>query len=74
MKWVAVKQKSSIVTIGLLFFQSDEHIVLLNNVLKGAHLGPLRNHRRRHYEPEAHIVIIPRSEVVAVEALGSWRL
>lgn len=68
MKIVAVKRKSSII-IGRLYFETVEHLVLLNNVLQGAHLGPLRNRRRRHFDNEAHIMIIPRSEVVAVEVM-----
>ena len=68
LKIVAVKRKNS-TTIGQLYFKTEEHLVLLNNILQRAHLGPLRNRRRLHSEPEAHIVIIPRNEVVAVEVI-----
>jgi hypothetical protein len=71
-KTVAVKQKGA-TTIGLLYFETEEHLVLLNNVFQKAHLGPLRNRRQRHFEPEAHIVIIPRSEVAEVVAFEVLR-
>ena len=54
-------------TIGMLYFKTAAHVVLLNNVVKGAHLGRLRNRRRIHIDPEADVIIIPRSEILSIE-------
>ena len=68
MKFVQVNRKASSI-VGMLYFETDDHLVLLNNVFEGAHLGRLRNMRRKHVEPEADIVVVPRHEVVSVDLL-----
>jgi hypothetical protein len=57
------------VTAGLLYFQTDTHVVLLNNVAGEAELGPLHARRDIHLEPEADITIIPRESDMTVELL-----
>jgi hypothetical protein len=51
----------------MLYIKTAAHVVLLNNIVKGAHLGRLRNRRRVHIDPEADLIIIPRSEVLSIE-------
>ena len=45
--------------------------MVLNDVTRGADLGPLRAVRKEHIEPEAHIMIIPMADV---ESIKEWHL
>ncbi len=65
----AVVRRRHSATVGLLYFQTDTHVVLLNNVAGGANLGALRARRDIHLEPEANITIIPRESDMTVELL-----
>jgi hypothetical protein len=56
-------------TVGILYFQTDRHVVLLNNVVAEADLGRLKSRRSRHFEPEADVTVIPQEEVTSVEFL-----
>jgi hypothetical protein len=66
---VAVERKSSTI-VGRLYFRTQRHVVLLNNIRHCAHLGRLRGRRRRHFDPEADVFVIPTDQIVAVHALG----
>ena len=66
---VIVKTKR-ISTIGLMYFKTSTHIVLLNNVVEKAELGRLRQLRKRHVEPEATVVVIPRVDVERIEVIA----
>jgi len=46
-------------TFGLLYFRSRTHVVLLNNLVDSADLGPLRHVRKNYIENEATIAVIP---------------
>ena len=63
----AVVRRGSRSTVGLLYFQTDDYVVLLNNVAGDAELGPLRSRRNIHLEPEANITIIPMESDMSVE-------
>lgn len=65
-KIVTVRRKGSI-TVGRLYFKTTTHVVLLNNVLEQADLGRLRQQRKRHFEPEADVIVIPRADVLSIE-------
>ena len=56
-------------TIGVLYFENERVVVLLNNLVQNADLGPIKYFRDKHVEPEATIVIIPRDQVRAIEIL-----
>lgn len=55
--------------IGLLFTHNERVVVLLNNIVNKAYLGPLQNIRHKHIEPEADILVLPRNQVIAVNVL-----
>lgn len=62
MKRVEVELSSS-KRWGYLYFETDTHLVLLNNIAAEANLGSLKSERHLHLDPEADIVVVPRSEV-----------
>jgi hypothetical protein len=57
-------------SVGLLYLENERVIVLLNNLVEKADLGPIRYIRDEHIEPEASITIIPRAQVTAIEILN----
>jgi len=57
-------------TIGFLYFKTSTHVVLLNSLLQGADLGPLKGVVDRHYSHEADITIIPAADVTAIDVIG----
>jgi hypothetical protein len=63
---VAVRTAHS-ATIGLLYFKTTTHVVLLNNLLAGTDLGRLRRVVDSHYSHEADITIIPFADVAGIE-------
>lgn len=65
----AVVRRRHSATVGLLYFQTGTHVVLLNNVAERANLGPLRARRDTHLEPEANIIIIPKELDMTVALL-----
>ena len=54
-------------SIGMLYFKNKRVVVLLNHVCGGADLGKFKHFYNKHIEPEAEIMIIPRSKVKAIE-------
>jgi hypothetical protein len=56
-------------TIGYLYLENERFIVLLNNLVQKADLGPIKYVRNKHIEPEATMIIIPRDQVKAIEIL-----
>ena len=54
---------------GFLYMQNERIVVLLNNLVDNAELGPLQNIRREHIEPEADILILPRRQVNTIKIL-----
>jgi len=54
---------------GMLFLQTKNHIVVVNNVSEKTNLGPLQRLRREHLDPEATVVVIPRRTVEGIELL-----
>jgi hypothetical protein len=65
---VAVRTAHS-TTIGLLYFKTATHVVLLNHLLAGTDLGHLRRVVGSHYSHEADITIIPSAEVADIELI-----
>lgn len=57
------------VILGALFFETELCVVLLNNLVDGADLGPLAAVRSRHLMPEAAITVIPRDDIVGLRYL-----
>jgi hypothetical protein len=58
--------------IGLLLFETTEFIVLINNVVTGADVGPLRPIRTEQIEPECDVLVLPRAPGMTVKFLKSW--
>jgi hypothetical protein len=56
-------------TFGLLYFENERVVVLLNNLVQEADLGPIKYFCNKHVEPEATIVVIPRDQVRAIKIL-----
>jgi hypothetical protein len=56
-------------SIGYLYFENERVVILLNNLIEKADLGPIKYVRNEHIEPEASIMIIPRNQVTAIEIL-----
>ena len=52
---------------GYLYINNERVVVLLNDITSKAYLGPLRNKREKHVEPEANIFIFPRKKVRSIE-------
>jgi hypothetical protein len=67
---VVVKRKNSKI-VGQLYFKTTTHIVLLNNVVQQAELGRLRQIRKRHIDPEANVIVIPRADVEWIAVVGT---
>lgn len=59
--------------IGFLYMQNERVVVLLNNLVADADLGPLQSIRRKHIEPEADILILPRRQVNTIKILEEIR-
>lgn len=59
------------VIVGALYFETELSVVLLNNLVEGADLGPLAPLRSHHVAPEATITIIPREDVCELRRLRS---
>ncbi|GIK58511.1 MAG: hypothetical protein BroJett015_41740 [Chloroflexota bacterium] len=55
--------------VGLLYFENERVVILLNNLIEKAGLGPIKFVRNEHIEPESSIIIIPRNQVTAIEIL-----
>ncbi len=55
--------------IGYLYMENERVIVLLNNIVEKADLGPLQSIRNVHIEPEADILILPRGQIEMIETL-----
>jgi hypothetical protein len=49
--------------IGIDYLDNERVLVLLNNIVDRADLGPLQTVRHNHVEPEADILVIPREQV-----------
>ena len=61
---VAIVTTGEAETIGYLYFQTDTHVVLINNFSKDhINLGPIESLTNAWIEPEVSISIIPMSEV-----------
>ena len=52
---------------GFLLFATSKFIVLLNNMVKGADVGPLKSVRMKQIEPECDVLVLPRSASVTME-------
>ena len=52
---------------GFLYMQNERVVILVNNLVDNAELGPLQNIRRKHIEPEADILILPRRQVNTIK-------
>jgi len=57
-------------TTGLLYRQTKRHVILVNNVRERADLGSLKRIRRKHLDPEATVIVIPRETVTSIDKLG----
>ena len=55
--------------LGFLYMQNEHFVVILNNIVDKADLGPLQFIRREHIEPEADVLILPRSNVLEIKLL-----
>ncbi len=56
-------------SVGLLYIENERVVVLLNNLVEKADLGSIRFIRDEHIEPEASIIIIPRSQITDLQVL-----
>ena len=56
-------------SVGLLYLENERVVILLNNLIENADLGPIKSIRIEHIEPEASITIIPRDQVTAIEIM-----
>jgi len=56
-------------SIGLLYFQNERVTVLLNGIVDSTDLGPLKNLHKKYTDFEAHMIILPTSEVEIVHTL-----
>ncbi len=56
-------------SIGLLYFENERVVILLNNLTNKADLGPIMDICNDYVEPEASIMIIPRDQVMTIEIL-----
>ena len=56
--------------IGMLYFQNDRVVVLLNNLLMGVDLGLPKPIYNKYAEHEADILVFPKSTVDKVQILG----
>lgn len=54
----------------MLYFETPDLLVCLNNVSGAADLGPLINIKSRHVLPEALICVIPKAKVIKLKYLG----
>jgi hypothetical protein len=52
---------------GFLYLKTKNIVVILNAVVNKAYLGPLKNIRYEHIEPEADIHIFPRKMIKTIE-------
>ena len=66
---LAIVHTAKSATAGLLWFQTARHVVLLNHVVTGVDLGPVRARREDHLSHEADITIIPAGDVIEIEYL-----
>ncbi len=55
---------------GFLYMKNERVVVLLNNVVSTADLGPLKSVRRNHVDPEAYIRVFPAAQVKSIQI---WR-
>ena len=58
--------------VGFLYMKNERVIVLLNNIVEKADLGPLQSIRNVHIEPEADILILPRGQIEMIKIVESW--
>ena len=55
--------------IGMLYFQTPQHVVLINGLNSRADLGHLRPLRREHVDSESSVTVIPQAMVDSIEYL-----
>ncbi len=55
--------------MGFLYMRNEHVVVLLNNLVEKADLGPLRSIRHDYVEPKADILIFPYQRVDAINIL-----
>lgn len=63
-------QTGNIRRIGFLYIRTSSVVVLLNNVIEYADLGPIQSIRDLHYIPEASICVIPTNDVTKIIKYG----
>jgi hypothetical protein len=64
-----VVRAGAVMHMGLLLFETNKFIVLLNNMVEGADVGPLRSVRTEQFEPECDVLVLPRSAGMTMEFL-----
>ena len=54
-------------TLGFLYFETDNFVVILNHLRSGGDYGSLKSFRCEHLLPEAHVMIFPREIVKKIQ-------
>jgi hypothetical protein len=58
-------------TVGMLYFQNDRVVVLLNHLVKGIDLGPLKPLCKKYREHETDMFIFPKAAVNEIQILST---
>ena len=57
---------------GYLYMNNERVTVVINNICEDTYLGPLKNKREKHIEPEADIMIFPTRKVKNICIVGQF--